>query len=240
VNNQVLGRIGKDLGFGPFIRYLPSTKEQTGVTDSMIADCVEGARTSPFPPWASSLTLHACVVRVRYACVVSCRALCAAFIGALFLEKGLEVVEAFVRVVFLPRLEDMLATRQYLDPKSRLSQRHRSAPPTYTYACASPSPQSISSHAMPSSHPQFNRVVCGSGQVAERNGTGAHAQVRGGGHGAWPAQGQGQRLHPRQRRTEYAEPIATFIHSFIHLWCWVLLVAVVVCTDAANDALSRD
>lgn len=96
VNNQVLGRIGKDLGFGPFIRYLPSTKEQTGVTDSMIADCVE------------------------------------AFIGALFLEKGLEVVEAFVRVVFLPRLEDMLATRQYLDPKSRLSQRHRSAPPTYT------------------------------------------------------------------------------------------------------------
>jgi dsRNA-specific ribonuclease len=42
VNNQVLTRIGKDLGFGAFIRYLPSTKEHTGVTDGMIADCVEG------------------------------------------------------------------------------------------------------------------------------------------------------------------------------------------------------
>jgi dsRNA-specific ribonuclease len=56
-----------------------------------------------------------------------------AFIGALFLEKGLEIVEAFMRVVFLPRLDDALATKQYIDPKSRLLQRHRPALPTYEY-----------------------------------------------------------------------------------------------------------
>lgn len=178
---------------------------------------------------------RACAVCV---CVVSCRALCAAFIGALFLEKGLEVVEAFVRVVFLPRLEDMLATRQYLDPKSRLSQRHRSAPPTYTYACASPPPN----RSLPMQCPRLTLnsiVLCaGRGRLLSETGP-AHMRkfvvgvtVR----GRLKGKGSGYTRVSAEQSTPRHRFIHSFMRSFIHLWCWVLLV----CTDAANDALSRD
>ncbi|OQV13164.1 Ribonuclease 3 [Hypsibius exemplaris] len=45
-----------------------------------------------------------------------------AFLGALYLDKGLMVSEAFCRVVFFPKLTDFIGSQSWSDPKSRLQQ----------------------------------------------------------------------------------------------------------------------
>ncbi|KAL3193474.1 hypothetical protein MRX96_016829 [Rhipicephalus microplus] len=45
-----------------------------------------------------------------------------AFLGALFVDKGLEYCKAFCQVCFFPRLQDFILNQDWNDPKSKLQQ----------------------------------------------------------------------------------------------------------------------